>query len=94
MAICKAAEAGDVSIVDGGQRRRGPLQPAEASRVLLECLNRQMLFIVLEIRVCGEDQHLVQMSDGTDQKVYCRPLHAFATADITEFRCLDEVSDA
>ena len=27
-----------MSIVDGGQRRRRPLQPAEASRVLLECL--------------------------------------------------------
>ena len=35
---CKAAEAGDVSIVDGGQRRIWALQPAEASRVLLECL--------------------------------------------------------
>jgi len=32
------------------------------------------------------------MSDGTDQKVYCRPLHAFGTADITKFSGLDEVS--
>jgi len=30
-----------VSIVDGGQRRRWTLQPAEASRVLLECLNER-----------------------------------------------------
>ena len=30
-----------LSIVDGGQRRRGPLQPTEASRVLLECLGKR-----------------------------------------------------
>ena len=38
MVICKKAEAGDVSIVDGGCRSRWAVQPVAASRVLLECL--------------------------------------------------------
>ena len=36
---CKAVEAGDVNIVDGGQRRSWAMQPAETSRVLFVCLN-------------------------------------------------------
>ena len=38
MVLCKKAEAGDVSIVDGGCRSRWAVQPVDASTVLLECL--------------------------------------------------------
>ena len=32
--LCKEPEAGDVTIVDGGRRRRWTLQPVDASRVV------------------------------------------------------------
>jgi len=97
---CKAAEAGDVSIVDAGQRRTWLLQPAEASRVLLECLRppmaKELTIQIIRQAQDGDRQSLSAVAEQVQQKVntyiYRLTLDYHLTQDLTQETVLEMIN--